>query len=132
MLCKKEVFRHAYMFVLIKDLINTPSDTHLESHFLLSNFTLRLALCFILSALISSAITFSIFPFQWGLSSCINLSVGLFLQKFLDSSKLKRHFLTHTGERDYVCPHEGCGRVPICHPLCFIILVTVFLLRSPR
>ena len=34
-----------------------------------------------------------------------------FLQKFLDSSKLKRHFLIHTGERDFVCPHEGCGKV---------------------
>lgn len=33
------------------------------------------------------------------------------LQKFLDSSKLKRHFLIHTGERDFVCPHEGCGKV---------------------
>ncbi|KAJ6348471.1 hypothetical protein OIU76_004858 [Salix suchowensis] len=33
------------------------------------------------------------------------------LQKFLDSSKLKRHFLIHTGERDFVCPHEGCGKM---------------------
>lgn len=33
------------------------------------------------------------------------------LQKFLDSSKLKRHFLIHTGERDFICPHEGCGKV---------------------
>nr|GFB98642.1 zinc finger transcription factor YY1-like isoform X1 [Tanacetum cinerariifolium] len=29
-------------------------------------------------------------------------------KKFLDSSKLKRHFLIHTGERDFICPHEGC------------------------
>ncbi|MQL72761.1 hypothetical protein Taro_005121 [Colocasia esculenta] len=33
-----------------------------------------------------------------------------FLQKFLDSSKLKRHFLIHTGERAYTCTYEGCGK----------------------
>lgn len=38
-------------------------------------------------------------------------SILFLLQKFLDSSKLKRHFLIHTGERDFVCPHEGCGKV---------------------
>lgn len=38
------------------------------------------------------------------------------MQKFLDSSKLKRHFLIHTGERDFVCPHEGCGKVIILSP----------------
>lgn len=37
--------------------------------------------------------------------------VVFMLQKFLDSSKLKRHFLIHTGERDFICPHEGCGKV---------------------
>ncbi|XP_074573331.1 zinc finger transcription factor YY1-like [Curcuma longa] len=31
-------------------------------------------------------------------------------KKFLDSSKLKRHYLIHTGERDLICPHEGCGK----------------------
>lgn len=41
----------------------------------------------------------------------------ILLQKFLDSSKLKRHFLIHTGERDFVCPHEGCGKVIIHSPL---------------
>ena len=40
-------------------------------------------------------------------------SILFTLQKFLDSSKLKRHFLIHTGERDFVCPHEGCGKVMI-------------------
>lgn len=29
----------------------------------------------------------------------------------MDSSKLKRHFLSHTGERQFVCQHEGCGKV---------------------
>lgn len=42
---------------------------------------------------------------------CSHQKIYLFLQKFLDSSKLKRHFLIHTGERDFVCPHEGCGKV---------------------
>ena len=31
-------------------------------------------------------------------------------KRFLDSSKLKRHSLTHTGERPYLCPFEGCGK----------------------
>lgn len=41
----------------------------------------------------------------------ITKNILFLLQKFLDSSKLKRHFLIHTGERDFVCPHEGCGKV---------------------
>lgn len=41
----------------------------------------------------------------------ISSTILFTLQKFLDSSKLKRHFLIHTGERDFVCPHEGCGKV---------------------
>ncbi|KAL5544949.1 hypothetical protein UlMin_008733 [Ulmus minor] len=39
-------------------------------------------------------------------------------KKFLDSSKLKRHFLIHTREIDFVCPHEGCGKVIISLPVC--------------
>ncbi|CAH8350213.1 unnamed protein product [Eruca vesicaria subsp. sativa] len=30
--------------------------------------------------------------------------------KFLDSSKLKRHWLIHTGARDFVCTYEVCGK----------------------
>ncbi|GAB2220953.1 hypothetical protein Droror1_Dr00012113, partial [Drosera rotundifolia] len=30
--------------------------------------------------------------------------------KFVDSLKLKPYFLRHTGEKDFVCPHEGCGK----------------------
>ncbi|XP_020517881.1 uncharacterized zinc finger protein At4g06634 isoform X3 [Amborella trichopoda] len=38
------------------------------------------------------------------------ISCTVFMHKFLDSSKLKRHFLIHTGDRPYTCPHEGCGK----------------------
>ena len=41
------------------------------------------------------------------------LRLPCILQKFLDSSKLKRHYLIHTGERDFICPYEGCGKVII-------------------
>ncbi|XP_029388129.1 zinc finger protein 42 homolog [Mus pahari] len=29
---------------------------------------------------------------------------------FIESSKLKRHFLVHTGEKPYQCTFEGCGK----------------------
>lgn len=55
----------------------------------------------------------TIYSFTWLL---IILLHNIFsFQKFLDSSKLRRHFLIHTGERDFVCPHEGCGKVIILH-----------------
>jgi len=41
---------------------------------------------------------------------CLHIHASI-VQKFLDSSKLKRHFLTHTGERHFICPHAGCGKV---------------------
>ncbi|KAK7246889.1 hypothetical protein RIF29_41759 [Crotalaria pallida] len=47
--------------------------------------------------------------YEWDIGSSVKNTLFL-LQKFLDSSKLKRHFLIHTGERDFVCPHEGCGK----------------------
>ncbi|KAL5549983.1 hypothetical protein UlMin_000159 [Ulmus minor] len=33
-----------------------------------------------------------------------------FIDAILDSSKLKRHFLIHTGDRDFVYPYEGNGK----------------------
>ncbi|KAJ1296740.1 hypothetical protein BS78_01G325500 [Paspalum vaginatum] len=32
-------------------------------------------------------------------------------EKFVDSSKLKRHYLTDIGQKDFICPHPGCGVV---------------------
>ncbi|KAG6492590.1 hypothetical protein ZIOFF_047555 [Zingiber officinale] len=31
-------------------------------------------------------------------------------QGVFHNSKLKRHYLIHTGERDFICPREGCGK----------------------
>ena len=53
----------------------------------------------------------------------------LLLQKFLDSSKLKRHFLIHTGERDFVCPHEGCGKVIIYSSFCTLFALSIYWLQ---
>ena len=61
----------------------------------------------------------------------------LLLQKFLDSSKLKRHFLIHTGERDFVCPHEGCGKVinlsieMVCSDFSVIFPLPCLVLNTP-
>ena len=55
----------------------------------------------------------SIFPPLHQAYSSAKRCLCIMMQKFLDSSKLKRHFLIHTGERDFVCPHEGCGKVII-------------------
>ncbi|EEF33383.1 conserved hypothetical protein [Ricinus communis] len=38
-------------------------------------------------------------------------------KKFLDGSKLRRHYLSHTGERDFICPHEGCGKHATVEPV---------------
>ncbi|RWW34514.1 hypothetical protein GW17_00000724, partial [Ensete ventricosum] len=47
------------------------------------------------------------------------------LQKFLDSSKLKRHYLIHTGERDFICPYEGCGKVIILSSISLNVYLTL-------
>lgn len=54
----------------------------------------------------------------------------ILLQKFLDSSKLKRHFLIHTGERDFVCPHEGCGKVIMHSSLSLSLMISWRLLLN--
>lgn len=63
-------------------------------------------------------------PLTFLVSSCV--------QRFVDSSKLKRHFLIHTGEKHFICPFEGCGKVFFSPLFLAVNLNSIFQFLYPK